>query len=84
MDTNVIISIDWPWLLGIFGSIFLVGWRMSGKFGRIEKTLETMSSKIGHIEKSLALLEKRVLSLELRVSSIEGFLKGRFEKIDPQ
>lgn len=56
---QIIITLDWPWLLGIFSTIILLTGAASSKFSRIEILLEHMRDKLSHIESRLTKIEQR-------------------------
>ncbi len=57
---QILITIEWPWLLGIFGTIVALAWGASGKFSKIETLLETMDKRLTGIERKLEKVEIEV------------------------
>lgn len=59
MHQQINITIDWPWLLGIFGTALLITWLAAVKFTRIEILLEGLNHRLSGIETSIKDFQSR-------------------------
>jgi len=50
---SLLIQIDWPYFLGIMGSLIVIAWSVSGRFSKIETLL-------GGVDKRLTILEGKI------------------------
>lgn len=40
MNNEILINIDWKWLLGIFGTLIVIAWYANGRFTKLETSMD--------------------------------------------
>lgn len=50
---DLIIKIDWPYFLGILGSLMMIAWYTSGKFSKTETLLGSVDKRLTNLEGKL-------------------------------
>lgn len=64
---GITIQIDWPYALGIMGSLLAIAWYASGRFSKIETSLEGVKERVKDMKENVSL---RIEELKTDVNNI--------------
>lgn len=70
-DTSLIISIDWPYALGIVGTLIWLAWMGSGRLTKVENDVSWLKKDVTGLKKTVEKIDSKIRELSIKLSNEE-------------